>query len=135
MDSEKVKSNIKELCTTESWHSLINLLGEGYKGMCVIMKIVRESKTPVVAGTLAKEMRVSTARIAYALKNLEKKGYVRRIGDKADARKVVIELTEKGESALEEHEKKVTAMIEPILTRVSEEELSQMFFTLKKMLV
>lgn len=135
MDCKKVKSNIKELFMTDSWRSLVDILGEGYKGMYVIMKIVRESPVPVVAGDLAKTMRVSTARIAYAVKNLEHKGYAKRSHEKSDARKVVIELTEKGISALEEHEKRITSMIEPLLKRASEEELEAMFLTLKKILI
>ncbi len=135
MDTAKVKSNIKELCMSDGWRSLMNLLGEGYKGMYVIMKIVRDCPAPVVAGTLAKTMRVSTARIAYAVKNLENKGYVKRTSEQSDARKVVIELTDKGISALEEQEKKVTSMIEPLLMRATEEELDAMFGTLKKILI
>lgn len=102
--------------------------------MFVILCILQESKRDIVAGELAKQMRVSTARIAKALNTLESKNYIRRESEKSDERKVVIRLTREGELALEERKKSVDAKLASMFENLSEEETVTLFSLLKKLL-
>lgn len=134
MDSSVIQDEMKSLCRSKNWRNFIGMIDDGYKGMFVILRILQESETSVVAGDLAKRMNVSTARIARALNTLESKNYIRREGDKADARKVVIRLTESGEQALEERKRVVAETLEPMLSNLTDEEISTLFSLLKKLL-
>ncbi len=134
MNFREIQKEMKTLCKTDNWQRLMHLLDEGYKGMFVIMRILSESDGNVSAGDLAREMNVSTARIARALNTLEGKGFIKRESETGDARKVIIKLTAQGESALEERKKKVEKMIEPMLEKLTGEEVVKLFSLLKKLL-
>lgn len=134
MDTSSIQEEMRVLCQTKKWRELMDLLDSGYKGMYVILRILKESEKAVVPGELARRMNVSTARIARALKTLEKKNYIRRESEKNDARKVIVLLTHDGEKALEERKAIVDAMIESLLKNLTEEETRTGFRLLKKML-
>lgn len=134
MEILEIKNSLKSICKTAKWRKILDLLEDGYKGMYVILRIVHDSNNDVVAGDLAKEMNVSTARIAYALNTLEGKGFIERKNEQSDRRKVVIKLTEKGENALKEREENISAVIKQTEANLTDEEFSTFFRLLSKML-
>lgn len=129
-----IQEEMKNLCQSKNWRSLVTLIDEGYKGLFVILGILSDEAAPLSAGALAVKTGVSTARIASALNTLESKGFVRREKVEGDGRKVQISLTEDGKTALENRKRKVEEMIEPMLGNLSDEEASYLFFILKKLL-
>lgn len=129
-----IQEEMKNLCQSKNWRSLVKLIDEGYKGLFVILRILSDEAASLSAGALAVKTGVSTARIASALNTLESKGFVRREKVKGDGRKVQISLTEDGKTALENRKRKVEEMIEPMLGNLSDEEASSLFFILKKLL-
>lgn len=134
MDAEKVLELLKEPCDSEGWHTLLDLMSEGYRGMYVILRILYERKDDVVAGELAKEMNVSTARVATALNALEGKGYVRRETDIKDARRVIIRLTKDGERAFVTRKNEVVTKLQPMLDKLSDEEILTLWSLMNKLL-
>lgn len=134
MTAEMVLKQITQLTRTGNWHKLIGLLDDGYRGMYVILKILIEKGGKCGSGDLAKEMGVSTARVATAINSLEKKGYVCRQSDENDARKVTILITEQGIDAIEQRKKSIETMIAPMLDNLSDEESNELFELLKKFL-
>ncbi|MGN0819325.1 MAG: MarR family winged helix-turn-helix transcriptional regulator [Christensenellaceae bacterium] len=134
MELSVILDEMKSLSQSRNWKNLIGLIDDGYKGMFVILRILQESQTSVVAGELAKRMNVSTARIARALNTLENKKYIRREMDDKDARKVIIRLTELGEQALEERKRIIKNMLEPMLENLTKQEINTFFSLLKKLL-
>lgn len=134
MTAEMVLKQITQLTRTSNWHKLIGLLNDGYRGMYVILKILIENGGKYGSGDLAKEMGVSTARVATAINSLEKKGYVCRQSDENDARKVTILITEQGIDAIEQRKKSIETMIAPMLDNLSDEESNELFELLKKFL-
>lgn len=134
MNFREMQKEMKTLCKTDNWQRLMRLFDEGYKGMFVIMRILSESEGNVSAGVLAREMNVSTARIARALNTLEAKGFIKRESETGDARKVIIKLTAQGEKALEQRMREVEKIVEPLFYNLTEEELAKLFSLLKKLL-
>lgn len=134
MNFREMQKEMKTLCKTDNWQRLMRLFDEGYKGMFVIMRILSESEGNVSAGVLAREMNVSTARIARALNTLEAKGFIKRESETSDARKVIIKLTAQGEKALEQRMREVEKIVEPLFYNLTEEELAKLFSLLKKLL-
>lgn len=129
-----LQEQMKYIRKSKNWKRLVNLIDDGYKGIFVILRIVSESDESVTAGDLAKEMNVSTARIASALNTLENKKYVKRESDAADARKVVIKTTADGEAALQKRKDEIKKMVSPMLDNLSDDEVKQLFAILNKML-
>lgn len=134
MDSFFIQEQMKKLCKTNNWRNLVGLIDEGYKGMFVILRILQESGASVASGEIARQMGVSTARVASALNTLEGKDYIKREKEKSDGRKVVISLTDKGAEALKERQKRVSEMVEPMLKNLTEEEIAVLFGLLYKLL-
>ncbi len=66
------------------------------KGIFFILGYLAKTNDEVIAGDLAKELHVSTARIATLLKKMESRTLIRRYISNEDARKTVVILTEKG---------------------------------------
>ena len=54
---------------------------------------VLEERAPMTAGALAEELGLTTGAITSLLDRLEQAGYVRRVRDTADRRRVLVELT------------------------------------------
>lgn len=134
MGFAEIREDMGEICRSKNWRNLVDFIEDGYKGIFVILRILSESVGEVCAGDLARLTGVSTARVASALNALEKKGYVMRLTQKTDARKVIIKITEQGECALEERKKKVEALIAPMLANLTEEEIITLSYLLKKLL-
>lgn len=134
MNSTFIQEQMRTLCKTKNWRNLVGLIDEGYKGMFVILRILSESNDGVESGEIAKQMGVTTARVASALNTLEKKGYVRREKAKKDGRKVVIFLTDAGATALEERKSRVSEMVEPLLKNLTNEEVAVLFNLMNKLL-
>lgn len=130
----EIQEEMKTLCQSKNWRNLVGLIDEGYKGLFVILRILSDEAAPLSSGALAVKTGVSTARIASALNTLEAKGFVRREKVEGDGRKVQISLTKDGEIALENRKRKVEEMIEPMLSNLSDEEASYLFFILRKLL-
>lgn len=134
MDAEKVLDCLKAPCNSDDWHKLLDMMSEGYRGMYVILRILYESKQDVIAGELAKQMNVSTARIASALNVLECKGFIKRERSHSDGRKVVICLTKDGEKAFVKRKKEVIVGLQPMLDKLTDEESATLLSLVLKLL-
>lgn len=135
MDILTFQNEMKELCKAPNWRKFVDLINDGFKGMYNVLRILQESDRELTPSELAKQMDVSTARIATALNNLEAKGYILRSKPTSDdARRVAIALTEAGNAALEKRKKYVAQTVAPMLDRLSSSEAELLFELLKKFL-
>lgn len=133
MDAYEIKGNMQQIFRLKNRKTFVDMIEEGYKGMFVILRIVRDNSS-VCSGDLARETGVSTARIARALNTLEEKGFIERISEKNDGRKVLIKLTSSGEKALEERESYIVKTLKKAFENLTEEEIIHFFELLKKLL-
>lgn len=135
MDEETLLQTLKAIRRSEKFKEFIAFLDSGSRGIYVILRYLKDNENrDVVAGDLAKEMGVTTARVARALKTLEKKGYVERKKIDEDGRKVSVVLTSGGEVALKKREKDIRLTILPWLNRLSEKEQNELIELLQKIL-
>lgn len=77
----------------------------------------------MTAGDLAGRSGLSTGAITTVLDRLEGKGYVRRIRDEVDRRKVLVEITEEGEARTWDVYRRVVESGRELLSRYTDEEL------------
>lgn len=133
MDAYEIKGNMQQIFRLKSWKTFVDMIEEGYKGIFVVLRVVRDNPG-VCSGDLARETGVSTARIARCLNTLVEKGYVERVGEKKDGRKVLVKLTLSGEKALEERENYIVETLKNSFDNLTEEEIIHFFGLLKKLL-
>lgn len=129
-----VKDEMKKVCRGKEWRKVVDFVESGYKGIFVILRILHESEREVVSADLAKQLDVSSARIATALNTLERKEYIRRTPFTGDGRKVVISLTPLGEQALCDREREVNALVSSLFAKLTDEEQTAFFALLQKLL-
>ena len=105
--------------------SFFNKVDEIQRGVAFCLFYLRDAKEEVIAGDLAREMKVSTARVAALLKGMEKHNLVTRTASPCDARKTVVKITSFGKEYLEEQEEQLLSRVEQIIEKVGLEEVKE----------
>lgn len=132
MDNDKYISLILDGFKGGTYRKIINTLEEGYKGLYLILKVIRDHSGEIIAGDIASELNISTARVAVALNTLERKKYVKKHKSKNDRRKTVVELTETGLKVLSIRETKLLILFNSILESLDEEEINKLISIIYK---
>lgn len=89
----------------------IDVVDDASKGLFLALQLIKDNEG-LTAGELAKKFKVSTARVAVVLRNLEEKGYIIKQVDKSDKRKVIIKISELG---LEKHRESSLKVLDKVL--------------------
>jgi DNA-binding MarR family transcriptional regulator len=78
------------------------------------------------------DLSISKSAVSQCLGILEKKGLIKREMDKDDRRKILVTLTDQGETVLHQAEKQARHMFEAIVSRVGEDKVRELIdlFTL-----
>ena len=98
---------------------------ESRRGISFILVYLIKADHEVIAGELARELNVSTARIAALLKTMEKNGLIIRSSSSVDARQTVVRITQAGIDYSEQMKEKLLETIELLIERVGKEELEE----------
>lgn len=77
-------------------------------------------KRELPAGELSAAMEISTARVATLLNSMERKGWVERLPDPQDRRKIRVRLTEAGEAVAAREKHRIHAYTEKVLAELGE---------------
>ena len=106
--------NMEELC----------LLGETFmiRGEDAVLICLSRSEEPMLSGLLVEATGLTTGRIANILKSLERKGLVSRMPDQEDRRRVLVSLTEQGQSAVGELYRSGTQRLARLMDYLGEED-------------
>ncbi len=102
---------------------LFTRLDELHKGTGFVLGYLSGADGTVHAGDIAKEMNVSTARIAVILNKMEKTGFIRREPSTEDARKTVVKLTQLGRAWIQKTRQQALDRTELLLERVGPEDV------------
>ena len=98
-------------------------LDELHKGTGLLLAYLDMADGVVCAGDIAKEMGVSTARIAAILNKTEKSGFIQRQTAADDARKTVVTLTKLGRAWTQKTKDQMLDRVELLLERVDKEDV------------
>lgn len=96
------------------------------KGTCFVLAYLEQSSGEVIAGDLAKELRVSTARIAALLKKMEKNGLITRHISPSDARRTVVKITPKGAAYAGQERERILSKGELLIEKVGRRDLDEL---------
>ena len=124
VDLDKAVKDFKNMFCLQGSMGIIKLLEDAYKGKLMILQILVCNNGKLFAGEIAKELGVSTARVAAAIKGLVAKGYVKRSQTEEDGRKVLITITNEGKDILTLYINKVDNILKENFKKVTEEELN-----------
>lgn len=94
-------------------------------GEMFILNFLNNRQSDTLPSELAAAMNTSTARIAMALKSLESKGLIQRRIDKEDRRKVIVSLTEEGNTLVLGDREEMRDRMVRILRELGEEDASE----------
>ncbi len=111
-----------------------DVVNDASKGLFVILKLIKNSETEVVAGDIATALNISTARVAVALKTLECKKLIKTYKSKEDARKKVVMLTEQGNVELKEWDNKLVGLATNFLKKLTDDEVNQLVNIINKVM-
>ena len=120
-DAQEILHKLRE-CRPKSFFSKID---ESQKGVSCVLVYLQEADHEVIAGDLAKELNVSTARIAALLRKMEKNGLIVRSRSSEDARQTVVEITQTGNAYVDKMKEQMLMKMELLLEKVGKEDLEE----------
>lgn len=130
------KDYIKEVFINlkcENFRKILTTLEDGYKGLFVILKVIRDYQGKIIAGDISSKLGISTARVAVALNTLERKKYIVKHKAKEDGRKTIVELTDIGRSVLEKREKEIINLMNNFFDNLNNDDLKQLLIIINKL--
>ncbi len=104
-----------------------NVLDDFNKGEFGLLNYIYFETKEVSAGILSEKMQVSTARIASILNSLETKKLIKRNIGVDDKRKVVVELTSKGNEIIKSYQEDIVNKVTYIISKIGQEKAKQYF--------
>lgn len=121
---EEAQAFLRELCSCTP-KPLFHKMEEVDRGTGFVLAYLEGSDGEVFAGDLAKELKVSTARIAALLNKLEEKGLVERSRSAQDARRTVVSITPKGAVYTAGIREQMLDKVEILFDKVGKEDLKE----------
>lgn len=107
-------------------------LDESQRGTGFVIAYLSEAEGEVIAGDLARELNVSTARIAALLRKMENDGLIRRRRADTDARQTVVEITQAGTEYSHMMKEQILEKAELLLEKVGKDDLNEFIRISKK---
>ncbi len=107
-------------------------IGNSMKGEAFLLMYLWKKQDCATPGELGKAMRTSSARVAAALNNLERKGQILRKTDEKDRRKIRVELTPKGAEQAREWQQMPIRMVTRLMEELGEADAQQMLHIMKR---
>lgn len=102
------------------------MLDESLQGEIITLLFINDKKDYVLPGEISTEMKISSARVATILNNLENKDFILRQIDETDRRRILVSLTKKGKEQAQKHKEKVINDIAKMLKLLGEEDAKEL---------
>ena len=106
-------------------------LGYG-QGQIRILLYLLDHPDGVLSGDLSSEICVGTGRIGNALKEMERKGLVKRYDDAHDRRKTIVKITDSGQKLADQKRDEFISLNKKIIDTIGYDEFYQFLITFKK---
>ena len=132
MDFEELVSEFLEEFFRLGRYHRSREISSSMKGEAFLLMYLWKKQDTATPGELGKVMKTSSARIAAALNNLERKGQVVRKTDVKDRRKTMVGLTPEGAEQAKQWQKMPLCMVTRLMEQLGEEDAKQMLHILKR---
>lgn len=107
-------------------------IGTSMRGEAFLLMYLSKTPRSVTPGELGKVMKTSSARVAAALNNLERKNMIVRKTDEKDRRKTRVELTDEGTEQAKQWQELPFRMACQLMEQLGEEDAQQLLHILKR---
>ena len=121
MDFEELASEFLEDFFRLGRYHRSREISSSMKGEAFLLMYLWKKQDTATPGELGKAMKTSSARVAAALNNLERKGMIVRKAEEKDRRKIRVELTGKGEEQAKQWQKMSLCMVTRLMEQLGEE--------------
>ena len=101
-------------------------LNDGMRGEAFVLHYVIFHEGPVLPSEISQFMHISTARVAAALNNLERKGLIKRSIDPSDRRRILVTLTEQGQAFANRQREDMLSHTEQMIRRLGEQDAREL---------
>lgn len=132
MDFEELASEFLEDFFRLGRYHRSREISSSMKGEAFLLMYLWKKQDTATPGELGKAMKTSSARVAAALNNLERKGMIVRKTEEKDRRKIRVELTGKGDEQAKQWQKMSLCMVTRLMEQLGEEDAKQMLHILKR---
>lgn len=114
---------IYKLLDSNKFKKIACYFNDFFRGKYAILKKLYESDEVVASGDLARDVGVSTARIAAALNTLEEERLITRVKSDEDGRITIINLTKEGEKSFIEQRNLFIKSVIHFLNKLDKDEI------------
>lgn len=104
------------------------------KGEDALIQFLCHEQNGVTANEISKRFNINTSRVAAILNSLSKKGYIERVVDKDDKRKIHVYITDKGKIYGYQKRENVLNMLAKMLEKLGEDDVKEYIRIQKKMI-
>lgn len=94
-------------------------------GEVAVLRLLQGTNAELGAGHISRELHMTTSRVAAVLNSLERKDMIERSVDAQDRRRVMVQLTAKGERCCQERHREARARITALLSRLGESDAAE----------
>lgn len=105
--------------------SFFGKIDEYQRGTGFVLVYLEKADHEVIAGELARELNVSTARIAALLKTMEKNELIERSHPPSDARQTIVRITQAGIDYAGQIKEKILEKMELLIDKLGKDELEE----------
>lgn len=100
-------------------------INEGMRGEAFVLQYIIHREGAVLPSEISSFMDISTARMAAALNNLERKGFITRRIDPSDRRRILVDLTEQGKLFARKKHEHMLGHTTQMLERLGEKDATE----------
>lgn len=125
MNFEATADEILQVMEALSRNTPLKQIGELSKGEIFLLGYLHSYSGTARSNVLSEALGTSTARIAAAVKSMERKGWVYREGDQEDLRKTIVHLTPEGEAHVLEYRRHVRNALKDLLEELGEQDTGE----------
>lgn len=122
MNFEATADEFLQVLEALSRNSPLKQIGELSKGEIFLLGYLHSYSGSARSNVLSEALGTSTARIAAAVKSMERKGWVYRESDQEDHRKTIVHLTSEGEQHVLEYRRRVRHALKELLEQLGEQD-------------
>ncbi|MFR7592164.1 MAG: MarR family winged helix-turn-helix transcriptional regulator [Longibaculum sp.] len=107
-------------------------ISEIKRGEVAVLLFLIDEKNGASAGEISHKLDVNTSRVAAILNSLSRKGYIKRMGDDNDKRKIRVYITESGETFAKERRNEIIGHVSEMLKMLGEKDTQEYIRICKK---
>jgi len=101
-------------------------INAGMRGEGIVLQYIIRRECAVQPSEISSFMNISTARMAAALNNLQRKGLITRRIDPSDRRRILVELTDTGQAFAHEKQSHMLRHTTQLLERLGEQDAGEL---------